>query len=121
MTTDSPMPPRLPTSPARRSWPISPVLVTALVYPGVGQLMQRRWWAAGITLVSFTAAAFWFFFRTAVVLIDYYQMAFDFSGAQPRSSHPRDILVPFAVALGAYVGCVLDAALGNRRLRGRAT
>lgn len=111
-------PPRLP---GKRPWPLSPVLVTALVYPGAGQLMQRRWVAGGLAIAAFTAAGGWFFVRTGRVLIDYYRMAFDFAGAPESQVRPRDIVVPFIVALVVYVACLVDAAVAEYHLRRNAS
>ena len=112
------IPPPLPTA---RRWPVSPVLVSALVYPGVGQLMQRRWLAAGIALAAFTGAAGWFFVRTGKVLIDYYRMGFDFADAPERPIQLREIVLPFVIALVVYLICVVDTAVADFRLRRRAS
>ena len=111
-------PPRMP---AQRPWSLSPVLVTALAYPGAGQLMQRRWVAGGVAIAAFTAAAGWFFVRTGRVLTDYYRLAFDFAGAPESQARPRDIVVPFVVALLVYLACLADATVADIRLRRKAS
>lgn len=96
-------------------WGLTPVVLTALVYPGIGQLVQRRWGAAALALAGFTVAAVWFAVGTVRVLFDYYRLAFDFEHAAPRPVDWREIVLRFVVAMAAYLACVIDAAIAGRR------
>lgn len=113
----SPPPPRIP--PGRR-WGVSPLMLSALVYPGVGQLVQRRWLAGAAAIVAFTASFAWFLVRAAQAAMAYYRFAFDFNEATGSPVRPRDIIVPFVVALAVYVAAVIDAAVADARARRRA-
>lgn len=111
------MPPPLDPD-AKRRGSLSPVLMSALVYPGAGQLMQRRWWAAGALGLAFTGALGWFVARTLEVLRDYYDFAFHFETATTTAPDPWQVAVPFAVSLALYVVTLVDAAVATSRGRG---
>ena len=83
--------------------------------------MQRRWLAGGLALAAFTTTTTWFLVRAAKVLIDYYQLAYDFAGAPESHAQPRDIAVPFLVALVVYAVCLVDTAVADVRLRRRVS
>ncbi len=107
-------PPPVPLAMRRRP-ALSPVAVSALVYPGAGQLMQRRWWAASLFGVTFTASAGWLVVRVLRVLTAYYEFAFDFASAAGTTVSPRQLAVPFGLGMAVYLLNVLDAAFAQRR------
>jgi hypothetical protein len=95
-------------------------MLSALVYPGAGQLAQRRWLAGVAAIIAFTVSAGWFLLQAAQAALAYYRLAFDFNGASASTVRPRDIVIPFAVALAVYVAAVIDTALADARARRRA-
>jgi hypothetical protein len=98
------------------------LLLTALVYPGIGELAQRRWVAGTAVIVAFTVSAGWFLVQAGRATAAYYQMAFDFNAApECVAVRPRDIVMPFVVALGVYVAAVVDTAIADLRARHGAT
>jgi hypothetical protein len=93
------------------------MVLSALVYPGAGQLMQRRWVAGIGFVVAFTVPLIWFVAKVCAVLKAYYEFAFNFSGATGQAPCPSAIVLPFVFCLVIYVGCLLDIAMAAYRLR----
>lgn len=101
------------------------MLLSALVYPGAGQLMQRRWMAgAGFALV-FTLPIAWFIVEVVRVLGAYYAFMIDFKGATGEAPGGMAILVPFLLSLAIYLAGLVDTALADYhqriKSRGRPT
>lgn len=116
MSAASGQPPVLPAGP-RRPALMSPMVLSALVCPGAGQLMQRRWVTGTVFIVLFTGAFVWFVGRAYAVLKAYYAFAFDFKGATGQAPSVTAVMVPFGVCLVIYVAGLLDTALGSFRRR----
>ena len=95
--------------------PWSPVLLSALVYPGTGQCAQRRWSAAALFGVTFTLALGWFVTRLVQIMTAYYELAFRFDTATGAAPSARALLWPFALSLVIYVACLVDAATSVRQ------
>jgi hypothetical protein len=94
---------------------MTPVVISALVYPGAGQLMQRRWISAVFFLVTFSAILAWSTSRTLKVMQAYYDFAFNFQSATGEAPDAMEIGVPFILSLVVYIANVIDAAWGARR------
>lgn len=93
------------------------MLLSAFVYPGIGQLAQRRWWAGGFFALAFTLPFFWLAVQTSKIVVIYYNLAFNWRNA---AEAPQDagILIPFLVSMVLYTANVLDTALAQRRAKG---
>lgn len=113
-TTPPPM-----AGPVRRKPVLSPLLLSSLVYPGSGQLVQRRWWAAAVFIPAFTAGFVWFMARVLAVLQAYYDLAFNFETATGQAPSVSALMTPFVVTLLIYLGNLVDTALGNRHSSNR--
>jgi len=108
-------PPKAPTATKSAS---TAVLLSALVYPGTGQLSQGRWVVGGLVMVSFTATSIWFAVKVVRVLTAYYELGFHFDQAQGTTVNPLQMLVPFAVSMALYLLGLVDTVIANlRRLR----
>ena len=92
--------------------------LSALVYPGAGELLQRRWLAAALIIVAFTASSAVFFWRSIRLLMAYYSFALDFLHAEPTPVHIRALAVPFAVSMAVYIVGLVDTAWGGRQAHG---
>jgi len=94
---------------------MGPVLLSVLVYPGLGQVVQGRRVTGAFYGLSFTGAAVWFAVNATNVLIVYYRFARDDMGGseEPVVSYAR-ILVPFGVAALLYLINVVDAIILGR-------
>ena len=100
-----------------RKTPFSPMLLSALVYPGTGQLMQRRW-VAGIGFVFvFTIGFVWFVLEIVGVLKAYYAFAVDFKGATGKAPGVGAILLPLALSTMIYIAGLIDTAVASYRMR----
>lgn len=88
--------------------------MSALVYPGVGQFIQKRWVAGAIYTFAFTATGGYFVFEFARIMIVYLsQMTFD-APAQPAPGF-RGLLVGFLLALLAYAASLIDTYAAHTR------
>ena len=90
------------------------MLLSALVCPGVGQLLQRRWLAGILFLLAFAAAFIVFMVVAVDLIVSYYRMGFEFETYEP-DIHPERLLPAFAVAIGIYVINLLDVAFAYFR------
>jgi hypothetical protein len=96
---------------------VSPMLLSAVVYPGTGQLMQRRWAVGAGFAVTFSMALIWFIIKIIAVLQAYYQFAVDFKGATGNAPGVGAILLPFAISTLIYVAGLVDTAVASYRQR----
>ncbi len=96
---------------------MGPVFLSAMVYPGTGQCMQRRWLAAVFYLIAFSIAFGWLLVRCLAVLKAYYSLAFDFQHAQVEAPSLQGMVRPFLCSMAVYLANVMDAALAGRRHR----
>ncbi len=108
-------PPIVPPETRRRPLPFSPMVLSALVYPGAGQFMQRRWVAGSLVAGLFTVPAVWFFIEVFGVLKAYYAFAFDFGGATGQAPCAGSIVVPFVISTLIYVAGLVDTAVASYR------
>jgi hypothetical protein len=111
--TDTSTPPALPRVSGK--FIMTPVIISALIYPGAGQFVQRRWVAGVIFLVAFSVALAWFVGRTLQVLAAYYDFAFNFNTASGQAPNSMGIAIPFGISLAVYLANIVDAALAKHK------
>jgi hypothetical protein len=92
------------------------MVLSALVYPGAGQFMQRRWVAGAGFAAAFTVPLVWFVVKVFAVLKAYYEFAFNFSGATGQAPCASAIILPFGISVAVYVACLVDVAIAAYRL-----
>jgi hypothetical protein len=93
-----------------------PILMSAFGYPGAGQFMQKRWLAAAVYGLAFTACLVFFAVHVFRILSAYYAFLADFGGTTTPPPLPlKGILVSFAIAILFYVAALVDAYAGYRR------
>jgi hypothetical protein len=93
------------------------MLLSALVYPGAGQLMQKRWGVgAGFALV-FTVPMVRFVVEVFRVLSAYYSFLVDFKGATGIAPGAAAIVMPFFLSLFIYIAGLVDTAVADYRIR----
>ena len=92
-----------------------PMLLSAFVYPGVGQCVQRRWTAGIAYGVLFTLACGWFCVGAFPILAVYYSLLRDDAtvGVPESGAVPR-LLVAFALMLIIYVINLVDVIFCQR-------
>jgi hypothetical protein len=111
-----------PLAPAavRRPALFTPMLLSALVYPGTGQLLQRRWVAAAGYAIAFTGPMVWFVVEDTRILKAYYEFMLDFKGATGEIPAIGSIIVPLLLSMAVYVAGLVDTAVAAYRLRMKA-
>jgi hypothetical protein len=93
------------------------MLLSALVYPGAGQLMQKRWGVGvGFALV-FTVPMVRFVVEVFRVLSAYYSFMVDFKGATGVAPGAAAIVMPFFLSLVIYIAGLVDTAVADYRIR----
>jgi len=118
MTADTP--PVIKTAKTGHSL-LSPMTLSALVYPGAGQLMQRRWGAGIFFIVASTVVGLWLFVTVFVVLKAYYGLAFAPMNAPVEVPGLAALVIPFSIWLVIYVAGIVDTAIGSYRLQMKTT
>jgi len=89
------------------------IALSALVYPGVGQLTQHRWFAAAIFLPLFTTALVGFLLFTYEILVAFYSMGNDFMHAQPGNPPIREAGTCLVIALVIWAANILDTLVAH--------
>jgi hypothetical protein len=96
-----------------------PIFLSAVVYPGAGQIAQRRWAAGLIYLSSFTVFFVIMFINVLGPLFKTLRAVLSFAdgGANETMSgiSPLGVLVPFGLSMLIYVANLLDVTRAARR------
>ncbi|MEI6563159.1 MAG: hypothetical protein WCO42_02490 [bacterium] len=116
MSADDVHPPPL-NAPIPKTGGFSPMLLSAAVYPGTGQLMQRRWVAGILFVVSSTGVLGWFLLKVIVILKAYYGLAFDPANVPAEPPHAGAMLMPLLVWILIYLAGLVDTVMGTYRKR----
>lgn len=91
------------------------ILLSGVVYPGVGQLVQRRWAAAVLFAGVFSALFGLLMVRSMQIVVAYYRLGLDGAAAAEEMPSIRPILGLFGCGLLVYVANIADAYLAHRR------
>lgn len=97
-----------------------PILLSALVYPGAGQLAQRRFFAALFYAIPFTASLVPLAITLYRTFRDLYRFAFDLNATPTEISLAGKLLVPMTIVAVIYTANVIDATVANIRLSAAA-
>lgn len=92
-----------------------PILLSALICPGVGQLMQKRWWAGTFFVIGFLSGFLWVMVVGLRLIAAYYAMAFDFNAEVPENTDASALIAPLVLALVFYVLNLFDMAAQHNR------
>jgi hypothetical protein len=95
----------------------APVLLSAFIFPGAGQLVQRRWGSAAVYAGAFLAACIVFVVYIARILVSYYGLAFGNGGTPPDVPLTEACLA--LLAAGAVYGASVFDAYRAYRTAGR--
>ena len=96
-----------------------PVIFSSVVYPGIGQFMQRRSTAGFVYAVSFGLVAV----LMVLVLVTYFRELIPIlqralEGSPPEADAPpdwKDLLKPLGLVLFIYVANVVDVLRGRQK------
>jgi hypothetical protein len=92
------------------------VLASVFGFPGVGQLMQKRW-AVGVAFASvFAVALSAFLFEVWTIMDAFYGFAFHFDTAPAPNIRLTRLFVTFSVAIAVFIANVIDAVTAQARL-----
>ena len=96
-----------------------PLLLSAFVYPGAGQFMQRRWIAAVFYATTFTVFIVMLLINVLRPMLHNLNVAVSWSGSSSDQALQTisipSVLFPFLVALFFYIANLLDASYVARR------
>jgi TM2 domain-containing membrane protein YozV len=92
-----------------------PLFLSALVFPGMGQFVQKRWIAGTLFFLFFLAAFILFCAQAVHLIITYYRMGFEFETFEPGEIHLRQMLTTFAIAMLIYIINIFDTAIAQIR------
>jgi hypothetical protein len=92
-----------------------PVLLSAIICPGSGQLVQKRWVAGTIFMVGFLCSFFWLLTIALQIIADYYRMGFDFN-YEPAPPDTTALLPPLLIALAFYLANLFDVLAAQLRI-----
>lgn len=98
-----------------------PVIMSIVVYPGIGQWMQKRRVSGSVYLVMFTLVAILFTWVLVVYLkelLPLIQAAFEGNLKEGQTFPPlKSVLQPFAIVLFVYFANAVDVLRGRIQIR----
>ena len=92
-----------------------PIFLSALVFPGAGQFIQKRWIAGTLFSLTFLITFILFCIQAGQLIIAYYRMGFEFDTFEPGEIHLSRMLITFAVAMLIYIINIFDTAIAQVR------
>lgn len=93
-----------------------PMLLSAVVYPGAGQLAQGRRLAGLAFILLFSLCLMAFLIAFVTIMTAFYGLGF---GRRATSPSLLPLLATFAIALAVYVGSLFDTYMAFVRMRRR--
>ena len=94
------------------------IMLSALVFPGVGQLVQKRWLAGVAFALAFLVAGILFAVYAGGIIVSYYRFVdpyYEPAGAPPLKA----MLGALGVALLIYMASLADVVLARWRIARR--
>lgn len=95
------------------------IILSALVYPGAGQFLQRRWWPAIFFLATFSALLYLFFREIITPMIANWDVVFRW--AEMHENRPfqpiavNRVLMLFFLLVIVYIANLVDVSRVRRR------
>ncbi len=94
-----------------------PIFLSAAVYPGAGQIFQRRITAGIFFITSFTITFIAFIFLMGSIIVDFYSLGLNFDNAEVNANPPlTPALLAFGVAIMIYVINIIDTHAAYRKM-----
>ena len=86
------------------------IFLSAAVYPGAGQMLQKRWLAGLFFALSFTIMFTAFVIIMGGIIMEFYSLGFDFSNSQVNPHPPiGDAVSSFIATFIIYIINIIDA------------
>jgi len=95
------------------------MVLSAFVFPGAGQIHQRRWVPAAAFGTAFLVCFIVFAVCTARIIVMYYSIAFNFSGFKETPLPLKKAAVSFLLAMLVYAVSLVDTQRAYKRERRR--
>lgn len=89
------------------------VLLSALVYPGAGQLVQKRWTAAAVFGIAMTLALVFFLAFAFVIIREFYSLGFAFESHEIPPLPLAQMGIAFLASLLVYLAGIVDTVRAN--------
>jgi len=105
-----------PPLPSRRRGGRLSLVLSAMCYPGLGQLVQKRWLHGLFYAASFSVASLVFLVAAGRIILNYYRLL-DFEAMVDDHLPVASMLIGLALALGLWLANLADVALANARAR----
>jgi hypothetical protein len=98
-----------------------PILLSAFVCPGAGQLVQRRWMAGSAYLLCFLVAFIYVMLAAGKIIVSYYRLGFEFDSYEPEPEPVRmlNLLSAFGVTLLIYLANIIDVFIAQNRIHSK--
>ena len=94
-----------------------PVLLSTLVCPGLGQLVQKQRVAGALICVSFIASFIWFIICAGRIIISYYQLGLQFETAEVEIVSATTLLPAFGLSVLTYSINVFDVSRAQQLIK----
>lgn len=97
------------------------VLASLVGFPGLGQLMQKRWVAGLIFSLAFGMALTFFLLEVGGIIAAFYRFASDFENAAVPDIPLSHVFISFTAAMAVFVTSAVDVVRAQARIdrRGR--
>ncbi len=92
-----------------------PTLLLSFIFPGAGQLLQKRWAVGALFFVGFLSGFFWLMALALGNIVDYYRLGFEFETYEPTPTDPAALLPPLILAIAVYVTNLVDVFTAQHR------
>jgi hypothetical protein len=116
--TENPVPPLpKPVLANKSSALLSPMVLSTLVCPGAGQLMQRRWVVGAFLIVLSSTVFVWFVVKFCAIMIAFYGLPYEMMTDPAQMPDWLSLAVPFGVLLVIWLIGIIDTAIASYRIR----
>ena len=105
--------------PAQQKLTKIPVLLSAMVCPGAGQFVQKRWRTGSAYLLCFLATFMYVMLAAGKTIISYYRLGFEFDTYEPEPISMLNLLSPFGLALLIYLANLIDVSIAQKRINSK--
>lgn len=111
MGTGSLIPKEKPMKPTSRV----PILLSAFVCPGLGQLAQKRWQAGALVMSGFLTGFCWVMILAIGNIAACYSLI-DNPDVIPKVEQPQEFILPFGIAVTFYLISLFDVFSAQQRI-----